>query len=112
MTQHRQSSQYRWLSGVAVLLVASAVGCAAETDEHPSTYQYEASPDGSANPVDPCATPNEGCLCSEVGQIVDCGRVTVQVGDYKTCYEGSRLCSDDGVWGACVADQTIVQLTR
>jgi len=101
-----------WPRGLALLLLVFPVSCGGSEDEHPATYQYDANSGASATGVDVCANPKQGCPCTLPGEIVDCGKIVVKVGDYETCYAGSRLCSDEGVWGACVSDQAIVQMMR
>jgi hypothetical protein len=110
MQQAKQSPGVKWWGGLALLLLCLPVGCVGGEDEHPATYQYEATPASTAAPVDRCSVPNEGCACTTPGDIVDCGKVTVKVDDYETCYEGSRLCGKDALWGPCLADQAIVQM--
>lgn len=110
MKPTRQSAVAKWCGGFALVLLCLPLGCAGGEDEHPSAYQYEATPASSAEPFDPCSVPNEGCTCNTPGEIVDCGKVMVRVDNYETCYEGSRLCGVSGVWGKCLADQAIVQL--
>jgi len=51
-----------------------------------------------------CATPDDGCACDEVGEVVDCGNVELRSGDYVSCSMGSRECTIDHVWGQCVPD--------
>jgi hypothetical protein len=87
------------------------VGCN-DTENHPSTYADNATDGGVSASADSCASPKEGCPCSEPGEIVDCGKVTVKVDNYETCFEGSRLCAATGVWGACEPDQVIADNSR
>lgn len=47
-----------------------------------------------------CATPQEGCPCSEPGKAIECGKVEQRAGDYVTCSMGYRTCGA-GKWGAC-----------
>jgi hypothetical protein len=97
-----------------MLSVVSAfwlAGCGGEGQDHPAVYQYDAKKTNEAD-VNPCTTANEGCPCKTPGEILDCGKIVIKVDNYESCYDGSRLCGDDGVWGACVADQEIVQITR
>jgi hypothetical protein len=48
-----------------------------------------------------CATPNQGCPCSDPGEEVACGTVEQRSGNYVTCSEGTRTC-ETGAWGPCV----------
>jgi hypothetical protein len=102
----------QWRRGLALLLLSLQVGCAGAQDEHPSKYQYDATPTPAADNVDRCATPDEGCACSNPGEIIDCGKIVVKVNNYETCYEGSRICTEAATWGPCAADQVIVQLIK
>jgi len=111
MKQMCQLLGIKWCGALALLLGLTA-GCASAVDEHPASYQYQAMPAGDTTTVDPCAQPNEGCSCANPGEVVDCGKVLVRVDNYETCYEGSRLCGKNGLWGACLADQAIVQLVQ
>ncbi|MGC4067833.1 MAG: hypothetical protein QM784_24915 [Polyangiaceae bacterium] len=94
---------------LAVLLVAMnwISGCA-DARERPDAYLDDESPSSAKLvDVDRCGEPAEGCPCSEPGTSIDCGRVTVKIDEYTTCFEGSRLCGADGTWGACEADQDV-----
>ncbi len=51
-----------------------------------------------------CATPDDGCPCDEVGELVDCGTTELRSGDYVSCSMGERECTIDHVWGACIYD--------
>jgi hypothetical protein len=98
--------------GVALLLALFPLGCNGSEDGHPASYSYNSAPGSATHQADPCATANEGCPCETPGEVVDCGKIVVKVGNYETCYEGSRLCGEDATWGACVSDQAIVQMSR
>lgn len=106
-----RSNRRQWDSWVWTLsLVVASVQLVACNDEqdHPARYTdgaMGATPDA----VDPCASPNEGCTCEVPGEVADCGQVKIQIDNYSTCYEGSRLCAADGMWGACMSDQQIVK---
>ncbi|MBX3228216.1 MAG: hypothetical protein KIT84_26675 [Labilithrix sp.] len=52
-----------------------------------------------------CATPYEGCPCDEVGKLVECGKLRVQVGDEIQCTIGERVCLSTNVWSECTGDQ-------
>ncbi|MGH7437081.1 MAG: hypothetical protein ACRENE_15515 [Polyangiaceae bacterium] len=55
-----------------------------------------------------CTTPNEGCPCSNPGQVVECGKVShVGPGGYVACQMGHRTCVGPD-WGACVGDYDVV----
>ena len=54
--------------------------------------------------VDPCETPNKGCVCDTPDQVVDCGQVERISGDYVSCTMGKRTC-EAGTWGDCVGDR-------
>jgi hypothetical protein len=94
---------------LAVLMVAMnwISGCA-DGQERPDAYLEDDLPSSAKLvEVDRCSAPAEGCPCDAPGTSVDCGRVTVTVDEYTTCFEGSRLCGADGTWGACEADQAV-----
>lgn len=112
MNRNSLASRAMWRKGLTLMLLSVAVGCAGSEQEHPAAYQYEANPASVKNKVDRCAMVNEGCPCSDPGEILDCGKIVVKVDDYESCYAGSRLCAEDGTWGACLPDQAIVELTR
>jgi hypothetical protein len=89
------------------LLVAIATGavllsCSGETS-HPALVKPTRT-SGDPTAADPCATPNTGCPCSNVGETAACGRVEIRSGDYVTCSNGTRECLIDGTWGECVGD--------
>lgn len=106
----RPISAFKRLS--LVLLVASSAVACAEEESRPGAYVADTTEQANPEPIDPCAVPSEGCKCPEPGLVADCGQVTVKVDNYETCFEGSRLCQSDGSWGACVSDQTIVDLSN
>jgi hypothetical protein len=97
---------------VVGILLSFPIGCAGGEDEHPATYQYQATPATPVNSADRCATPNEGCPCDTPGEVVNCGKVLVKVDNYETCYEGSRICTNEAAWGPCVPDQSVVRPSR
>jgi hypothetical protein len=103
------ASAGRAVFGPWLALALILAGCADTEDSHPAAYQYNATPVASTTNHDACASPNTGCSCDEPGTIVDCETASVRVGDYTTCYAGSRICTDDRKWGACVSDQVIAQ---
>jgi hypothetical protein len=57
--------------------------------------------------VDLCATPNTGCPCSSEGQQVACGKVVSKSGDYVSCSEGTRTCTN-GSWGDCIGQYNTI----
>lgn len=100
----------RW--AIAVVAAVCSQACADSDDDRPATYRYEATPtsDEPAAENGGCTVANQGCPCDSPGEIRDCGKIVVRVDDYSTCYDGSRICTDEGVWSACAADQAIVQM--
>lgn len=63
----------------------------------------------TAQPVaaDPCATPSDGCPCTELGTTVACKAQKLHFGTFVFC-AGERTCSaDTGFWGACVSAVSI-----
>jgi hypothetical protein len=91
-----------------VLLAMNWISGCADAQDRPDAYLDDELPSkGRLVDVDSCSEPEEGCPCSEPGMLLDCGRVTVEVDEYTTCFEGSRMCAADGTWGACEADQAI-----
>lgn len=100
----------RW--GLTLVLLSISVGCGGGDQDHPAAFQYNANSGSGKDDVDRCATVNDGCPCSQPGEILDCEKVVVKVDDYETCYAASRICTENGTWGACVPDQTIVELTQ
>src|SRR5580704_17815311 len=54
-----------------------------------------------------CATPNEGCPCSQPGEVVDCGKVVHRgPGGFVACSMGHRTCVGSS-WGACVGETDV-----
>jgi len=51
-----------------------------------------------------CATPEEGCPCSEEGVVLDCGNITRTVGTYVYCFPAQRTC-ESGQWSPCEGDE-------
>lgn len=107
---HPWSAVVRWHWLAAAALSAQLQGCADNDDEHPSVYRYDATLAADRSELEPCTVPNQGCPCRNPGEIRGCGKITVSVDGYETCYQGSRICKDAGVWSACEADQVIVDL--
>lgn len=110
-------SKGEWLrhaaKGLLLLVIGTlSVACGSESEERPEAYVEASASAITQQSADSCGQPKEGCACSVPGEIVDCGRVTVKVDDYETCFEGSRLCDATGTWGACVPDQDIVARIR
>lgn len=60
---------------------------------------------GGGSGGDPCATPAQGCGCSQEGATADCGHVVQQSGTYVTCSEGTTTCRN-GTWGECIGAYT------
>jgi len=60
-----------------------------------------------------CATPQMGCPCS-VGQTAKCGKTVRSDDHFVWCFEGTRTCEPNGVWGDCfdgsVSKKTILTL--
>jgi hypothetical protein len=87
--------------------------CGGEPQEHPDMYVVEQATKVAPKPtIDTCTSPSEGCPCENPGEIIDCGRVSVKVDDYETCFDGSRLCNGTGKWGACEPDSVIAETYR
>jgi hypothetical protein len=64
-------------------------------------------PTGTPAPTD-CATPREGCPCTNEGDTAECGDMKSQSTDYITCAMGTRTCTNR-TWGACDASATRTQ---
>lgn len=82
----------------SVLCVLS-LGCAER--RHASLYE---SGQSSHDAAELCANPAEGCPCASPGTLTDCGEVVERTDSYVTCMQGVRVCSDQGIWGACGGD--------
>jgi hypothetical protein len=80
------------------------LGCSTDTPNGVDGDPDRQPPSG----VDPCATPNEGCDCSEVGRVVECGTVQKRSGAQVWCSVGHRTCDSDGSWGKCEVEGTRV----
>ncbi|HVY25116.1 MAG TPA: PA14 domain-containing protein [Polyangiaceae bacterium] len=52
------------------------------------------------NPGKSCSTPQEGCPCSDEGQVIECGDAVRHSEGYTACGMGERVCLD-GKWGEC-----------
>ena len=111
MQQVRPSLVLKGRPLVAALGLALLMGCSGTETEHPALYDYGATPD-TPNSVDRCSQSNTGCPCENPGEIIDCGKISLKVDGYETCYAASRLCSDDKTLGPCVPDQTIVAMSK
>jgi hypothetical protein len=102
MTGRQARTRLLVASAVAVATLVVLVGCGpSQPGGGPGSYT---GPDSSVGGTS-CATPNEGCPCSDPGQTVDCGNVVQQSGNYVTCSEGTRTCGASG-WGECVGQFT------
>ena len=89
---------------IVVALCLSLLGCSSSSDRAPAAGETDA---GSTLPPpsgNPCDTPTEGCACNDPGQTVDCGQVKRISGDYISCSNGQRTCSEDGKWSECIGD--------
>ena len=87
------------LGALALLHVQS--GCAMQAGPPElSTTEGEGTTLPTA-PMDPCASPREGCPCDTPGAEIACKGGTTRDGDYVTCPDGKRTCSVDGTWGEC-----------
>ena len=84
------------------LLCAVLAGCGAS--QNPDSSGGSTGVDGGVGGGS-CATPNQGCPCSDPGQTAACGEVVQNSGGYVTCSEGTRTC-DNGTWGTCVGQYT------
>ncbi len=51
--------------------------------------------------IDPCASPNAGCPCSDAGAQVYCGVIYRVSGKHVDCSPGYLTCQEDGTWSAC-----------
>ena len=66
--------------------------------------------DDEAQPLPPsCVTPQTGCTCTP-GVTVPCGEKVRGDEHFVYCYEGTRTCGADGVFGRCV-DGTVSALS-
>ena len=61
----------------------------------------------AADAIPACATPSEGCPCTDDGAQIACPGPKVRTGNYTTCADGVRACTS-GQWGACIT-ATVVQ---
>jgi hypothetical protein len=91
------------------LALAVLTGC--KVNEQPDLHGIVGSgPDRDYTGGPECATPDDGCPCDEVGELVDCGTTELRSGDYVSCSMGERECTIDHVWGACVYDHQTSEL--
>jgi hypothetical protein len=65
---------------------------------------------GTSIPTDPCASPNPGCPCDDLGTEAACGTVKIVSGDYITCSLGKMKC-DGARWGTCEGDRVAFKST-
>lgn len=89
-----------WLACAFVGFGGIVVACS--SDNPPNLQDL----DGSNKPPigkGTCATPQEGCPCTNNGAQTACGEVVRRSGDYVTCSEGTRTCTS-GKWGTCIGD--------
>lgn len=85
---------------VRVLVVALAVmalfGCAEDKNKlGPGNLQKPGKGTAAA-----CATPQTGCSCERVGEVVDCGAINERFTSSVTCSLGTRECIS-GTWSEC-----------
>lgn len=83
------------------------VGCA--DGDRPARSDTATPAVGVNQAGDRCATPQQGCECSEPLDAVDCGQVREKHGDYVTCSMGTRTCTEEGTWSACVGHRTTLK---
>lgn len=80
------------LLAVATLLVMTAMAC----ETRPGSGG-----DGTSPPQGECSTPRAGCPCTPGTQIA-CGEKISGDQNFVWCYQGTRTCGADGVYGACL----------
>jgi hypothetical protein len=110
----RRGMRFLWQLGFLnrmYIVCVSIVACDG-SQEHPANYVEDGSDTTTQEVTDSCASPKEGCSCSEPGEIADCGQVTVMVEDYATCFMASRLCDATGTWSSCAPDSEIAERSR
>ncbi len=91
------------LATVSVLTVL-ITGCSA-SDDPSAPMMGNSDVAAMATPAPAvCANHEQGCPCDAPGDLIDCGRVKRQAGDYVWCSTGMQTCSPDGVWGKCTGD--------
>lgn len=88
----------------AAALCLSLVGCGNSPDHAAGVDDGDAGVTQHAPTSDACATPAEGCACTDPGAVVDCGQIERRSGNYVSCSMGQRTCSDSK-WGTCVGDR-------
>ena len=92
---------------VALALIVLALSSACSHGGHETSPFVGTGGDGDEKPppnVDPCDTPNKGCSCEKLDEVVDCGQVERRSGDYVSCSMGKRTCGADNTWGDCIGD--------
>lgn len=93
----------RWIVGMLAFGAAIALQAVACSDPAPDTAG-----DGILTAQGPgennCATPHDGCPCDEVGKLVECGKIRIQVGEEIQCTIGERVCLPSSAWSGCTGD--------
>ena len=106
---HRVRFTARTLTlGPLSLALLAALGCGEERQD--LEHLGSGPRDAGTHVVDPCATPNAGCSCSEPGQVVGCGKTVRRSENYVSCSMGERTCGADGRWGDCQGDMQHFQM--
>ncbi len=54
-----------------------------------------------------CTVPNDGCPCSQPGEVLKCGHVVYKSENYVSCSIGLQTCQADGTWTACEGSQVV-----
>ncbi|MGE3669804.1 MAG: choice-of-anchor L domain-containing protein [Polyangiaceae bacterium] len=57
--------------------------------------------------TDQCATPHQGCACSQEGLRVSCGETVSEVDGQRVCGDGERVCNPNGTWGECIINNSV-----
>ena len=97
------------LPTAAVALIA--FGCSGNTDHGGSSGSSSGSsgytvPVGSGPAPDKCASPNDGCPCTNLGEKITCSATKLVLGNFEYC-GGERTCDrQSGLWSTCVATVT------
>lgn len=96
------------MTAVVGLALATALGCSDAAEHSPlaNEEQMDAPGEEQAHEFDHCVHNGEGCPCEGEGTIVGCGVVVEQIGDYKFCSDGFRLC-EEGAWSHCATAQQL-----
>jgi hypothetical protein len=89
------------------LLCVVALGCGSGEEAPPPApsndlVPVDAAPRGEGGGI--CKSENTGCECAQVGKEVEC-LIYRTSGDYTSCEEGKRICSDAGRWTECIGSR-------